>query len=333
MYMKLVVVGVGYWGPKLVRNFLSNDEIDAVMAYDLDDRKLAKLKREFPSVEISKSLVECLTVSDIAVIATPVSTHFELASQALQADCHVLVEKPMTATVDEGERLVSLASKKGKLLMVDHTFLFNSAVKKMKEVVDRGDLGRGLYFDSVRVNLGLYQSDVNVIWDLAPHDFSIMMHLVPFKPIAVQVHGMQYFRKGMEDMAYVTVFFEENYLANFHLSWLSPTKVRRITLAGDRRMLVYDDMESNEKVKIYDKGVELIENVEDRDQVRIQYRIGDIHTPALPNREALADEAQHFIDCIQGRSKLIASGQEGLWVVRLLEAADYSLRSGKKVCL
>lgn len=331
--MKLVVVGVGYWGPKLVRNFLALEQIDAVMAVDLDQSKLIRLKREFPSVEIDKSLQECLEQADIAVIATPVSTHFSLAYEAFEADCHVLVEKPMTATVQEAEKLIELASIKNKLLMVDHTFLFNPAVKRMKEVVERGDLGRGLYFDSVRVNLGLYQSDVNVIWDLAPHDFSIMLHLVPYKPVAVQAHGMQYYRKGMADMAYVTVFFAEDYLANFHLSWLSPTKVRRITLAGDRQMIVYDDMESNEKIKIYDKGVEMLENEDDINQIRVQYRIGDIHTPALPNREALADEAQHFIDCIAGRSKLISGGQEGLWVVKLLEAADRSMSTGEKVYL
>ena len=175
-------------------------------------------------MEISRDLKSSLEKADLAVIATPVSTHFELASQAILSGCHVLVEKPMTATVEEALKLVDLAAKKNVQLMVDHTFLFNPAVQKMKEVVDRGDLGKALYFDSVRVNLGLYQNDVNVVWDLAPHDLSIMLHLVPYKPIAVQAHGMQYYRNGMVDMAYVKVFFEENYLANFHLSWLSPTK-------------------------------------------------------------------------------------------------------------
>ena len=329
--MKLVVVGVGYWGPKLVRNFLALEQIEAVIAVDLEQKKLINLKREFPSVEISTDLKASLEKSDLAVIATPVSTHFELASQAILSGCHVLVEKPMTATVEEGQKLFDLAAKNNVQLMVDHTFLFNPAVQKMKEVVDRGDLGKALYFDSVRVNLGLYQSDVNVIWDLAPHDLSIMLHLVPYKPVAVQAHGMQYYRNGMADMAYVTVFFEENYLANFHLSWLSPTKVRRITLAGDRRMMVYDDMESNEKIKIYDKGVEILKSEEDLNQTRIQYRIGDIHIPALPNREALANEARHIVECCKGLSKPIADGNQGLLVVRILEAADRSMQMNQKV--
>ena len=331
--MKLVVVGVGYWGPKLVRNFLALEEIETVMAVDLEEKKLSKLKREFPSVEISKNLESCLQKADLAVIATPVSTHFELASRAIQSGCHVLVEKPMTATAEQGIKLIDLACENNVLLMVDHTFLFHPAVQKMKEVVDRGNLGKALYFDSVRVNLGLYQSDVNVIWDLAPHDLSIMLHLVPYKPIAVQAHGMQHFREGMADMAYVTVFFEENYLANFHLSWLSPTKVRRITLAGDRKMMVYDDMESNEKIKVYDKGVEIMKSEEDMNQTRIQYRIGDIHIPALPNREALADEAKHFIDCAKGLKSPIAGGEQGLWVVKILEAADRSMVTEQKVIL
>ena len=329
--MKLVVVGVGYWGPKLVRNFLALDEIDAVIAVDLEQKKLLSIKREFPSVEISRDLKSSLEKADLAVIATPVSTHFELASQAILSGCHVLVEKPMTATVEEALKLVDLAAKKNVHLMVDHTFLFNPAVQKMKEVVDRGDLGKALYFDSVRVNLGLYQSDVNVVWDLAPHDLSIMLHLVPYKPIAVQAHGMQYYRNGMVDMAYVKVFFEENYLANFHLSWLSPTKVRRITLAGNRRMMVYDDMESNEKIKIYDKGVEILNSEEDLNQTRIQYRIGDIHIPAIPNKEALADEAKHFVDCCKGLLKPISDGNQGLLVVRILEAADRSMKINEKV--
>ena len=329
--MKLVVVGVGYWGPKLVRNFLALDEIDAVIAVDLEQKKLLSIKREFPSVEISRDLKSSLEKADLAVIATPVSTHFELASQAILSGCHVLVEKPMTATVEEGLKLVDLAAKKNVHLMVDHTFLFNPAVQKMKEVVDRGDLGKALYFDSVRVNLGLYQNDVNVVWDLAPHDLSIMLHLVPYKPIAVQAHGMQYYRNGMVDMAYVKVFFEENYLANFHLSWLSPTKVRRITLAGNRRMMVYDDMESNEKIKIYDKGVEILHSEEDLNQTRIQYRIGDIHIPAIPNKEALADEAKHFVDCCKGLLKPISDGNQGLLVVRILEAADRSMKINEKV--
>ncbi len=331
--MKLVVVGVGYWGPKLVRNFLALEEIETVMVFDIEEKKLFKVKREFPSVEISKNLETCLQKVDLAVIATPVSTHFDLASKAIKSGCDVLVEKPMTATVEESEKLLELAAENNVQLMVDHTFLFHPAVQKMKEVVDRGDLGKALYFDSVRVNLGLYQSDVNVIWDLAPHDLSIMLHLVPYKPIAVQANGMQHYREGMADMAYVTVFFEENYLANFHLSWLSPTKVRRITLAGDRKMMVYDDMESNEKIKIYDKGVEILKSEEDMNQARIQYRIGDIHIPALPNREALADEAKHFIDCAKGYKKPIAGGEQGLWVVKILEAADRSLATGQKVNL
>jgi len=245
----------------------------------------------------------------------------------------VFVEKPMTQTVEQAEQLVERARELKLILMVDHTFLFTSAIQKMGEVIKDGGLGDLLYFDSVRINLGLFQSDVNVIWDLAPHDLSIMLHLFEHRPTSVLARGMDHFNHGAENMAYLTLTFQEKLMANFHLSWLSPVKIRRIILGGSRKMIVYDDMESNEKVKIFDKGVEYSDREEDRNQTLVQYRTGDIRVPALENKEALFGELAHFLDCIQYAKKPLSDGEEGLWVVKILEAADESLRSGQSVDL
>ena len=233
-----------------------------------------------------------------------------------------------TRTSLQAEKLVLKAKELDLILMVDHTFLYTSAVEKMAEIIHSGSLGEVLYFDSVRINLGLFQSDVNVIWDLAPHDLSIMLHLMKERPVSVLARGLDHFHKGMENMAYMTLGFAEKIMANFHVSWLSPVKVRHIIIGGSRRMIVYDDMESDEKVKVFDKGVEYSEEEEVRNQARIQYRTGDIHVPALQNKEALAGELKHFIDCIIHSKKPLSDGEEGLWVVKILEAADKSLRSG-----
>ncbi len=333
--MHIAVVGMGYWGPNLVRNFLSHPEVESMTCVDISRKRLNQIQRQFPSVAISTDFEQVLRDPALQAVAisTPVETHFDLARRALEAGKHVFVEKPMTRTVAESQELVDLAQAKGLTLMVDHTFLFTSAIEKMKQVAGSGDLGQVLYFDSVRINLGLFQSDVNVVWDLAPHDLSIMLHLLDEVPTAVQATGMAHYQQGMENTAYLTVFFAEKLLANFHLSWLSPVKVRRIILGGDRRMIVYDDMESDEKVKIYDKGVEAIPQDEEGYDARVQYRIGDIHVPALENKEALAGELSHFIDCVQTGKKPLCDGAAGLWVVKILEAAQESLDSGKRVQL
>jgi predicted dehydrogenase len=333
--MHISVVGVGYWGPNLVRNFLSHPKIESVTCVDISRKRLDQVQRQFPSIAVSTDFEQVLRdpALQAVAIATPVETHFDLAARAIKAGKHVFVEKPMTRTVAESQGLVDLAKTHNRVLMVDHTFLFTSAIQKVKEVAVKGELGQVLYFDSVRINLGLFQSDVNVIWDLAPHDLSIMLHLLDEVPTAVQATGMAHFKEGMENTAYLTVFFEEKLLASFHLSWLSPVKVRRIILGGDRRMIVFDDMESNEKVKIYDKGVETLAGDTSGYDTRVQYRIGDIHVPALENKEALAGELSHFLDCIENGQKPLCDGESGLWVVKILEAAQASLESGQRVRL
>lgn len=328
--MKVCVVGLGYWGPNLVRNFLAQDGVSQVICVDQDPGKLKRAGQLFPAAVLThdyQSVLEDESVEAIA-IATPVASHFELASKALDHHKHVFIEKPMTRTSLQAEKLVLKAKELDLILMVDHTFLYTSAVEKMAEIIHSGSLGEVLYFDSVRINLGLFQSDVNVIWDLAPHDLSIMLHLMKERPVSVLARGLDHFHKGMENMAYMTLGFAEKIMANFHVSWLSPVKVRHIIIGGSRRMIVYDDMESDEKVKVFDKGVEYSEEEEVRNQARIQYRTGDIHVPALQNKEALAGELKHFIDCIIHSKKPLSDGEEGLWVVKILEAADESLRSG-----
>jgi len=331
--MKVCVVGLGYWGPNLVRNLLALEEIEEVVCVDKDSSKLKRAKQLFPSAVLTqdyKSVLEDANVQAVA-IATPVESHFQLAMEALDHGKHVFVEKPMTRTSQQAYDLVRKAREANLVLMVDHTFIFTSAVEKMAEVIGGGGVGDVLYFDSVRINLGLFQSDVNVIWDLAPHDLSIMLHLMKERPKSVLARGLDHFQQGMENMAYLTLGFEEKIMANFHLSWLSPVKVRKIILGGSRKMIVYDDMESNEKVKIFDKGVEQSTEEEARNQVRVQYRTGDIHVPALENKEALSGELKHFLECIEKSEKPLSDGEEGLWVVKILEAADESLRTGKTV--
>lgn len=325
------VVGCGYWGPNLVRNFLGQESLTGMSCFDLDTRRVDALVKTFPNVKPCRSYDELLDNSDFIAVATPVHTHYQLALQALEAGKHVLVEKPMTLLSQESANLRKLADSKGLVLMVDHTFIYTPAVQKMKELLGNGQLGRALYFDSVRVNLGLFQSDVNVIWDLAPHDLSILLYLFDERPIALQAQGRDSFINGVHDLAYLTLFYADGFMANLHLSWLSPTKVRKITVAGDKRMIVYDDMESSEKVKVYDKGVERIDTEELHNEVRVQYRIGDIYTPALKNEEALRKETAHFLDCIENGTRPMTDGVSGEWVVKILEAANQSLKNGERV--
>ncbi len=333
--MKVCVVGLGYWGPNLVRNFLAQNEVRGVVCVDKDPAKLKRAQIMFPSVSVSENYTDALKDPEVeaVAIATPVGSHYALAIEALENGKHVFVEKPMTRTVEQAENLVKRARELKRVLMVDHTFLFTSAIQKMGEVIKEGGIGDLLYFDSVRINLGLFQSDVNVIWDLAPHDLSILLHLFQQRPNSVLARGMDHFDHGSENMAYLTLTFEEKLMAHFHLSWLSPVKIRRIILGGSRKMIVYDDMESNEKVKIFDKGVEYSDEEEQRNQTLVQYRTGDIHVPALENKEALQGELEHFLACIRNSEKPLSDGEEGLWVVRILEAADESLKSGRTVSL
>jgi len=332
--MQVCVVGAGYWGPNLARNLLIQEEVERVFVCDIDESRLEKIKKLFPMIETETDFSKILQNREIeaVAIATPVSSHYTLAKQALEADKHLLVEKPMTSSSAEAIELISIAKERDLILMVDHTFIYTSAVAKMKELVDSGIVGDISYFDSTRINLGLFQHDVNVVWDLAPHDLSIMLHLMRERPVAVLATGIDHLGSGLEDIAYITLFFEENCMAHFHLSWMSPVKVRKTILGGTKKMIVYDDMEPDEKIKVYDKGID-IKTQEEINHAQVQYRIGDVHIPVVENSEALYSEMKHFIECIRSGTKPKTDGEYGLWVVKILEAAERSIKENRKIDL
>jgi predicted dehydrogenase len=329
--MKIGIVGLGYWGPNLVRNFLSADGVDGVVCYDVSERNAARTKKRFPMVELAASYDDLLRRSnvDAVALATPVSTHYSLGLEALRAGKHLLVEKPLTTKTSEAIELINEAERRDLVLMVDHTFIYTGAVRKIREMVDYRLLGDIMYFDSVRVNLGLFQHDINVIWDLAAHDISIMDYLLQQKPFAVSAFGATHFN-GVADMAYLTARFENNLLAHFHVNWLSPVKIRRVLIGGTKLMIVYDDMEPSEKVKVYDKGVD-ISGQDSIYSTLVHYRTGDMFAPRVDLTEALSLVAGEFVDCIKTRRRPVADGQAGLNVVRVLEAAEASLQQGGRV--
>jgi predicted dehydrogenase len=326
--MKAAVVGTGYWGPNLIRNFLSLDDIETVVACDQDEERLAKMRKSFHGLDVCCNYREIIRRDDIDIIAiaTPVSTHYEIAKESLLSGKHCFIEKPMTSSVAEAEELIDLAAKKNLTLFVDHTFIYTGAVKKMKEVVSSGRLGEIYYFDSVRVNLGLFQHDVNVIWDLAPHDLSIMGYLLDQKPRAVSAIGSCHVGNGLEDIAYLTLEFDNNLIAHFHVNWLAPMKIRKTLIGGTKSMIIYDDTEASEKVKIYDKGIDVTTR-EGVYNTLVQYRTGDMLSPKLDQEEALAVASRHFLDCIANGTTPITDGIAGLDVVRILEASGISIRN------
>lgn len=329
--LKVGVIGCGYWGPNLIRNFNDNIHTDIVSVCDIDQHKLERIKIRYPHLETTndyRSLLRNHNIHAVA-IATPVFTHYKLVKEALKAGKHVLVEKPMTSTVKEAEGIVNLASKKGLILLVDHIFIYTDAIRKIKEFILAGELGDMYYFDSVRVNLGIFQSDVNVIWDLATHDISIMDFIVAERPLSVVATGASHTPGGREDVAYITLNFKKNLIAHFHVNWMSPVKIRKIIIGGSKKMVVFDDLDPAEKIKIYDKGVALSKS--DKKSMYkslIQYRIGDMYAPTVDSKEALSIEIEHFADCIMNNKNPITDGEVGLRVVRILEAADKSIKGG-----
>jgi predicted dehydrogenase len=325
--IRVGVIGYGYWGPNLVRNFAETADAQVTMVSDLRGPRLDLVKRRYPSVELTTDPHALISDSrvDAVIIATPVSSHFDLAMEALRSGKHVLVEKPLTATSEEALRLIDEAERRRLVLMVDHTFVYTEAVRKIREMVAGGDLGQLYYYDSVRVNLGLFQRDVSVLWDLAVHDLSIMDHVLAANATAVSATGASHVSGAPENTAYLTVFFESTCLAHVHVSWLAPVKVRRTLIGGSKKMIVYDDLEPSEKIKIYDKGIELEGNSEKVYQGLIGYRTGDMYAPHLKVSEALQLEARHFVDCIERGAKPVTDGQAGLRVIQILEAATQSL--------
>jgi len=323
--MKVAVVGLGYWGPNLLRNFLAQHDVEQLIACDTREDRLKVMKQKFPSVVLSNDCEKTLTGnSDLVVIATPVATHYPIAKKALLNGKHIWVEKPFTANVAEAEELIEIAESKNLNIFVDHTFIYNGAVIKMKELVDKGELGNILYFDSERINLGLFQRDVNVIWDLAPHDLSIMQYILGFKAKAISANGIANFN-GKENIAHISIYFEDNCFAHFHVNWLSPVKIRRMIVGGSKKMLVYDDMENFEKIKVYDSGIE-IKTTEGIHEALVQYRIGDMFSPKVNQTEALALGARECLDAIKENRQPLTNGYDGLEIVKLLEASDKSLK-------
>ena len=321
------VIGYGYWGPNLVRNFVevSGAEVGAVC--DLRPERLAKARARYPTVEITTDYQDVLANSHIDAIAivTPVSTHFELAMQALQVGKHVLVEKPLAATSEQAVRLIEEADRRDRMLMVDHTFVYTGAVRKIRELVASNELGDLYYYDSVRVNLGLFQHDVNVIWDLAVHDLSIMDYVLPSRPRAVSATGMSHVPGEPENIAYLTLFFDRDFIAHIHVNWLAPVKVRRTLIGGSRKMIVYDHLNPGEQVKVYDKGITVNNDAESVYRMLVGYRTGDMWAPQIDRTEALRTQVLHFISCIEEDERPITDGEVGLQVVRVLEAATQSM--------
>ena len=322
------IVGYGYWGPNLVRNFAETPGVNVVAVADLDSTKLATVQRRFPSVKTTTHFNELLSDSsiDAVAIATPVNTHFELALAALKAGRHVWVEKPMTETSEQARRLLDETEKRHLVLLVDHTFIYTGAVMKMAELIKAGALGRIYYYDSIRVNLGLFQRDVSVISDLAVHDFSILDHLLDEHPVAVSASGTNHFPGSPENLAYVTLFYESGTIAHANVSWLAPVKVRQILVGGSQKMISYDDLEPSEKIKVYDKGVSFTDDPAKILEMRVGYRTGDMWAPRLALTEALSVEGAHFADCIEHSTPPLTDGHLGLRVVQLIEAANQSMR-------
>lgn len=327
------VVGCGYWGPNLIRNFYENERVELRYVCDLLPEKLKGISRRYPTVNTTTNYQELLNDPELQaiVIATPVRTHFRLAQQALESGKHVLVEKPMCMSSSECEALVALAQERKLVLMVDHTFAYHGAVKRIKDEIEKGELGDILYFDSVRINLGLFQSDVNVIWDLAPHDLSIMDYLLGQSPKLVHATGACHAGNGIEDIAYITLTFENNLIAHFNVSWLSPVKVRQMLIGGTKKMIVYDDLTPMEKIRVYDKGISVCEPQKmDSGYVNsVSYRVGDMYSPVYDLTEALRVEVSHFVDCALHGKSPITDGSSGLRIVRILEAANNSLKTGQ----
>ena len=323
------VIGYGYWGPNIVRNFQSLD-LDCVKSVcDLNPKVLAKAKKAYPSINTTTDYYEILRSPEIDAVAviTPVAGHYPLVKEALENGKHVFVEKPFTDNVSHAEELIELAEKKHCKIMVDHTFLFTGAVNKAKELIDQDVLGTIYYYDSMRVNLGLFQSDVNVIWDLAPHDLSIMQYLIKSKPKAVVATGQRHVN-GKEDVAYITIYFENNVIAHFNVNWLSPVKVRTTLIGGEKKMLVWNDLEPDEKIRIYDKGVKKTNGNGNGNGVYdmlVSYRMGDIWAPRIEQTEALKAETQYFVNCVEKDENPFNDGKAGLEVVKMLTAANESL--------
>lgn len=330
--MKIAVVGAGYWGPNLVRNLLGLPSVDGVLVCDRDMPRLAHVKRRFPEIETTADLDAVLGDPSIAAVAlaTPISTHGPLGLRVIEAGKDLFVEKPLAASSQEARALIALAEQKERVLMVGHTFEYSPPVLRIKEIIDRGDLGKIFFISTTRVNLGLHQRDASVIWDLVPHDFSIIFHWLGEAPVRVSAVGRDCVQKGVPDVAFLNLQFPSGVIANIEVAWLAPAKVRRTTIVGQKKMLIYDDSENIEKVKIYDQGVDF-RDPETFGEFHLSYRTGDIVSPRLSSAEPLRTEMEHFVDCIRTRKRPKTDGASGLRVVESLEVAARALELGVPV--
>lgn len=334
--VNIAVIGFGYWGPNIVRNFNSRAEGNVRYVVDFRQERLDVAEKLYPGIKVSKSADEAINdpKTDAVVVATPVFTHYALAKKALLAGKHVLLEKPMTSTSIEAEELINLAEQKGLSLMVDHTFLYTGAVQKIKELLDTKVLGKLQYVDSTRINLGLFQPDVNVLWDLAPHDISILNYITNDKPVSVQATGVSHTKNGIENIAYLTLNYDTDMIAHFNCSWTSPVKIRKFLIGGDKKMIVFDDTEPSEKIRVYDSSYHYEEKRDDeaKRKILVDYRVGDIHIPKVAMKEALAGVAEDFLSSILYKTIPIADCISGINVIKVLEASQESIKNqGKKV--
>lgn len=325
--LNIGVIGYGYWGPNIARNFKKHANCIVRVISDINRKALHQAKKDFPGVILCnnwETIIRDQTI-DVVCVITPLSTHYKIAKAALIHGKHVLVEKPFTSTSEEAEELVSIAARKKRVLMVDHTFLFTGPVLKIKALIDQGELGKIIYIDSTRVNLGLFQTDINVIWDLASHDFAILDYLIKECPSAVSVIGKDHFNRGLEDLAYVNVFYKSGLTAHLSLNWLSPVKIRSTVIGGTKKMVIWNDLEATEKIKVYDKGIRVIKSSIPHKLI-VDYRIGDVWAPKVELTEALEAEADYFVRCVLNHEIPLNDGRQGLRIVKLLEAANQSLK-------
>jgi predicted dehydrogenase len=322
------VIGYGYWGPNLVRNFFETPGATVRAVADLEPHKLESVQRRYPGVKVTGDFLDILKDPQVhaVAIATPVTSHFELGMAALKAGKHLWVEKPLTETSLQARKLIEEAQRRKLILIVDHTFIYTGAVRKMHEIVSSGELGNMYYYDSIRVNLGLFQRDVSVISDLAVHDFSILDYLLGEHPTAVSASGINHFPGTPENLAYITLFYDSGTIGHANVNWLAPVKVRQVLLGGSKKMIVYDDMQASEKIKVYDSGVSFTDDSNKIYQLRVGYRTGDMWAPKLEMTEALRVEGEHFVQCIESGKPPITDGGLGLRVVELIEAATSSMR-------
>lgn len=330
--LNIGVVGYGYWGPNIVRNFNAINNARVVSVCDKNPEVLKHVQTNYPSVQTVNDfndIVSSPTIDAVAIV-TPVFTHFDLAKKALQNGKHIFVEKPFTSTVAQASELIDIADKNNLKIMVDHTFLFTGAVSKIKELIDDNSLGDLYYYDSARVNLGLFQHDINVVWDLAPHDLSIMDYIINEKPDSITANGKAHFNNGLEDIAYLTIHFRNNLIAHFNINWLSPVKIRTTLIGGEKRMLLWNDLEADEKIKVYDKGVD-VKTTEGIYNLLVSYRSGDMYAPKITAKEALKLEAEYFVDCVLNNNTPFNDGHAGLRVVKMLEASTESLKNKGKM--